>query len=240
MEDALLRVEGLVASYGKKEILKGLSLEVHQGEVVCLIGPNGAGKSTLLKAIMGIVRPLSGKVIFDGQDITALSPYKRSRMGIGYLRQGGSIFPNLSVEGNLRLVHQSPGHTNGVYENQVQDFFAMFPELSPVRGQRAGSLSGGQQQMLSLAMATLKQPRLLLLDEPSAGLAPALVNRLMDNIRELHTSLGIAVLLVEQNVRRALAISRRAYLMKQGLIARTVEEPSRLTEEESFQAVLQV
>jgi ABC-type branched-subunit amino acid transport system ATPase component len=240
MTDSLLRVENVVASYGKKEILKGVSIRVERGEIVSIIGPNGAGKSTLLKTIMGLLLPIGGRVLLNGMDITRLAPHERAELGIGYLHQGGSIFPSLSVLDNLKLAAVRSVRGNGAaVRERIEEVFTLFPELAEVKESRAGILSGGQRQMLSLAMVTLRRPVLLLLDEPSAGLAPKLVDRLMAKIEELNREHGMTMLLVEQNIRRALAISRRAYSLRAGVIANEHREPSRLTEQESFEAILQ-
>jgi branched-chain amino acid transport system ATP-binding protein len=238
--NSLLTVENVVASYGKKEILKGVSIHVEKGEIISLIGPNGAGKSTLLKTIIGLLPPIGGRVLLNGMDITRLVPHERAHLGIGYLHQGGSIFPTLSVIDNLRLAAVRSVRNNGEAERgRVEEVFTLFPELAEAKENRAGALSGGQKQMLSLAMVTLRKPALLLLDEPSAGLAPKLVDRLMAKIEELNRAHGMTMLLVEQNIRRALAISRRAYSLRAGVIANEYVEPSRLTEQESFETILQ-
>ncbi|MBM4167658.1 MAG: ABC transporter ATP-binding protein [Ignavibacteria bacterium] len=236
----LLIVDNLVASYRKKEILKGISLHAERGEIVALIGPNGAGKSTLLKTIMGILHPSAGKIQFEGSDITDLHPHERARLGIGYLKQGGSIFPSLTVAENLSLASSSPnGNSNPERSPAPDNIFSLFPELAQIEPMRAGALSGGQQQMLSLAMVTLRQPKFLLLDEPSAGLAPKLVNRVIEKIKGLNESLSITILLVEQNIRRALSIANRAYAMKEGVISKEHLNPQSLSEQESFETILQ-
>lgn len=236
----LLIVDNVVASYGKKEILKGISLHVERGEIVALIGPNGAGKSTLLKTIMGMLHPSAGNIQFEGSDITNLFPHDRARLGIGYLKQGGSIFPSLSVADNLSLASSSPNENSKPQRSTTPDnIFSLFPELAEIRQMRAGALSGGQQQMLSLAMVTLRRPKFLLLDEPSAGLAPKLVDRVIEKIRQLNSSLSITILLVEQNIRRALTISNRAYALKEGVISKEHLNPQGLSEQESFEAILQ-
>jgi len=239
MTNSLLTLENIVASYGKKEILKGVSIRVEKGEIVSLIGPNGAGKSTLLKTIIGLLPPIGGRVLLNGMDITRLAPHERADLGVGYLHQGGSIFPSLSVLDNLRLAAVRSVRNNGeAARGRVEEVFTLFPELVEAKENRAGALSGGQKQMLSLAMVTLRKPVLLLLDEPSAGLAPKLVDRLMAKIEELNRAHGMTMLLVEQNIRRALAISRRAYSLRAGVIANEYAEPSRLTEQESFETIL--
>jgi branched-chain amino acid transport system ATP-binding protein len=240
MTNSLLKLENIAASYGKKEILKGVSIHVEKGEIVSLIGPNGAGKSTLLKTIIGLLPPIGGRVLLNGMDITRLAPHERADLGVGYLHQGGSIFPSLSVIDNLRLAAVRSVRNNGEAERgRVEEVFRLFPELAEAKESRAGALSGGQKQMLSLAMVTLRKPALLLLDEPSAGLAPKLVDRLMAKIEELNRAHGMTMLLVEQNIRRALAISIRAYSLRAGVIANEYVEPSRLTEQESFETILQ-
>jgi branched-chain amino acid transport system ATP-binding protein len=226
----ILKVENLFASYGKKEVLKGVNIEIYKGEIVSLVGPNGAGKSTLLKSIIGFLKPVEGKILFNGEDITRKSVFERSNMGIGYLSQSGSIFSNLSVEDNLLLASNN-------HLNNFENVYKLFPELINCKQTRAGLLSGGLKQMLSIANILIRDPHLLLLDEPSAGLAPSIVKSLIERIKEINRTRGITILLVEQNIRQALQISNRAYLMRNGLIAHEEQNPEKLLEEEKFEKV---
>jgi len=226
----ILKVENLFASYGKKEVLKGVNIEIYKGEIVSLVGPNGAGKSTLLKSIIGFLKPVEGKILFNGEDITRKSVFERSNMGIGYLSQSGSIFANLSVEDNLLLASNN-------HLNNFENVYKLFPELINCKQTRAGLLSGGLKQMLSIANILIRDPHLLLLDEPSAGLAPSIVKSLIERIKEINRTRGITILLVEQNIRQALQISNRAYLMRNGLIAHEEQNPEKFLEEEKFEKV---
>ncbi len=226
----LLRVENIYASYGKKEVLNGVNIEVKKGEIVSLVGPNGAGKSTLLKTIMGFLRPIRGKIFFNGKDITKLSVYDRANIGIGYLFQGGSIFSNLTVNDNIKLASRDSLINN-------KNVYKLFPELEDYQEIRSGLLSGGLKQMLSIAILLVREPILILLDEPSAGLAPAVVKSLIEKIKEINQQNGITILLVEQNIRQALQISNRAYLMKNGVIASEETIPEKLLEEEKFEKI---
>jgi ABC-type branched-subunit amino acid transport system ATPase component len=216
-KDGLLRVEDIRASYYKKEILHGVSLTVHEREIVSLIGPNGAGKSTLLKVIAGALHPLEGNIHFNGEEISHLPPHLRVKKGIGYFIQGGEVFPNLSVKENLELGgFDLPRDELRV---RMKSVFELFPELSKMGTRRAGLLSGGQRQALALGIILMRRPKLLLLDEPSAGLAPNLVREMIGKVRNIREDLETSVLIVEQNVREALKICNRVYLLKNGLIA---------------------
>ena len=230
----MLSAQDIYASYGKKEILHGLSLSVRAGEIVALIGPNGAGKSTLLKAVAGVLTPKEGQVLFDGEDVTKLSPYRRVRKGIGYFMQGGEIFPTLSVQENLELGGADLPKES--VRNHAEEVLALFPDLRKVEGRRAGLLSGGQRQALALGIILMRKPKLLLLDEPSAGLAPVLVEDLTDRITEVNERMGASVLLVEQNVRQALRISHRVYVLKEGRMIRE-EKPEVFAEKERLEEI---
>lgn len=224
---SILNCENIFASYGKKEVLKGVNIYINKNEIVSLVGPNGAGKSTLLKTIAGLLIPINGKIIFNDYDITKINVYKRSELGIGYLFQGGSIFSNLTVEDNLTIASKNK-------LNNLEKVFILFPELKETLKMRAGLLSGGLKQMLSIALQVIRNSELLLLDEPSAGLAPTVVKRLIDTIKQINQISGTTILLVEQNIKQALRISNRAYLMKNGQIALEETEPLKLIEEENF------
>jgi branched-chain amino acid transport system ATP-binding protein len=227
----LLTAQEIYASYHKKEILHGVSLEVGAGEIVALIGPNGAGKSTLLKVIAGALPAKAGTVIFNDHDVTHLPQFERARRGIGYLIQGGEVFPSLTVEQNLnlggtvvstgrRLSERSSTRRNGRGNGgeRLEEVLALFPDLKAIFDRRAGLLSGGQRQMLAIGVVLMNQhPDLfLLLDEPSAGLAPKLVEMILGKILDIRDHFGTSILLVEQNIRKALEISDRVFLLKNG------------------------
>jgi len=221
-----LRLNGIRAGYGKKEILRGLSLTVKQGEIVALIGPNGAGKSTLLKVAMGLLPPWEGMVWLDGWDITHLPVHERVRDGLSYLMQGGESFPSLTVKENLEMgaLIVPPAERAAAIESALE----LFPALRENLNRRAGLLSGGQRQALTLAMVLAQRPQVLLLDEPSAGLAPKLAQDILNKVRELNQRLGIMVLLVEQRVREALEVAHRAVALAEGTIALETEHPAEL------------
>jgi branched-chain amino acid transport system ATP-binding protein len=210
---AQLTAVGIVAGYGAAdEILKGVDFSVNAGEIVCIIGPNGAGKSTLLKTIAGLLRPKSGAVSLDGQDITGKLPRDIARGGLAYVPQEHNIFPSMSVRENLEM--------GGYVESKaiaprIEKAFDRFPVLGQKRRHAARTLSGGERQMLAMAMALMVEPRVLLLDEPSAGLSPVAAEKLFDAIIDINHS-GLAIGMVEQNASEALAISHRAYILVDG------------------------
>jgi branched-chain amino acid transport system ATP-binding protein len=222
----IIELKNIYASYGKKEVLSDVSIAVKKGELVSLIGPNGAGKSTTLKVISGFLKPKSGKIIFKDKDITNLSPWQRSKLGIAYLFQGGSIFENLTVIENLKLSNE-----------KIETAFEIFPELEKYKKTRAGLLSGGLKQMLSFSLILLKDPELLLLDEPSAGLSPALVEKLISKIKDINQKFNKTILLVEQNIVQALKISNRLYLMSAGKIIKESDDPLTFLETEKFEKI---
>jgi branched-chain amino acid transport system ATP-binding protein len=222
----IIELKNIYASYGKKEVLSDVSIAVKKGEIVSLIGPNGAGKSTTLKVISGFLKPKSGKIIFKDKDITNLSPWQRSKLGIAYLFQGGSIFENLTVIENLKLSNE-----------KIETAFEIFPELEKYKKTRAGLLSGGLKQMLSISLILLKDPDLLLLDEPSAGLSPALVEKLISKIKDINQKFNKTILLVEQNIVQALKISNRLYLMSAGKIIKESDDPLTFLETEKFEKI---
>jgi ABC-type branched-subunit amino acid transport system ATPase component len=212
MIDSFLEASQIVAGYGETEILHGVSLRVSKGELVTIIGPNGSGKSTLLKAIFGLVRLRRGTVRFHGRDITSLPPEQMVGQGISYVPQSGNVFPSLSIQENLEMgayVRKSGLH------QRIEEMYTLFPDLAQQRSQRAGSLSGGQRQMLAFARAMMLDPQLLLLDEPSAGLSPAMVGVVFENIKRIHAS-GVSIIIVEQNAREALRLSHRGYVLANG------------------------
>jgi ABC-type branched-subunit amino acid transport system ATPase component len=208
----LLETIDLRAGYGELEVIRGVSISVPPGAFVSVIGPNGAGKSTLLKAIYGLADTHAGSVRFDGQDVTARKPHELTRRGLNYVPQLDNVFPNMSVQENLEI--GSVPRRERLAE-RLEAVFGTFPVLEARRRQRAGTLSGGERQMLALARALMPEPRLLLLDEPSAALAPTVADRLFEQLEAIHRS-GVAVLLVEQNARRSLALSGYGYVLDMG------------------------
>jgi branched-chain amino acid transport system ATP-binding protein len=225
-EEALLQISGLRAAYGKKEILRGVSLSVARGELVAVIGPNGAGKSTLLKAVAGLLPAHSGSVRLGGYDIVGLPAHERSKLGIAYAMQNGRVFPNLTVEENLQLA--TAVFSDGTFERGLVRVSSLFPELNSRMGTRAGFLSGGLRQILAMALAVIREPVLLLLDEPSAGLAPRAANDAFQRIRQWNREAGSAVLFVEQNIRGAFSVAGRAVVMVEGTKALESNEPTAL------------
>lgn len=209
----ILKVEDLVVSYYKKEVLLGASLEVMPGEIVALVGTNGSGKSTLLKTVAGVVRSNSGRITFDGSDITGKQPNELARSGVGFLMQGGVVFPSLTVAEHLQLAVQGVKNlTNGRFRR----VWELFPKLEAKKSRRAGLLSGGERQMLALSMLLVQGAKLWLLDEPSGGLAPDAVKVTMDFVSKINLEQGITVLLAEQNLVEAVRIADRAYVLKDG------------------------
>ena len=211
---ALLEVRDLHAGYGKLEILKGVSLDVESGQVVSIIGPNGAGKSTVFKTLFGLLPARQGRVTLDGEDVTNQSPAGLLRRGMAYVPQGRNVFPLMTVEENLRLgAYTRP--RSAELETEIERLYETFPVLRESRRRRAGDLSGGQQQMLEMARALLLKPRLILLDEPTLGLAPLVfkeIFRIVESLRRL----GQTILMVEQNAAKALEISDYAYVLELG------------------------
>ncbi len=216
-----IRIEGLCAGYGSVQVLDRISLEVRDGETVALLGANGNGKSTLMKCIMGIVRPSAGRIVatVDGteHDLAGMPPERVVDLGIVLVPEGRRLFPRLSVEENLLLGAYRPLARAALARNLAYCFEA-FPVLATRRKQLAGSMSGGEQQMLTLARALMTQPRILLIDEPSVGLSPLLVSRTIDKIRELKESHGLTVLMAEQNFHQAVRIADRGYVIVHGHI----------------------
>ena len=210
----LLAVEGVATFYGNIPALRGVSLTVNDGEIVTLIGANGAGKSTLLMTICGNPRARGGRIVFAGTDITELPTHEIARLGIAQSPEGRRIFPRMTVLENLQMGAVAGGSSGADFER----VFALFPRLKERLHQRGGTLSGGEQQMLAIARALTARPRLLLLDEPSLGLAPLIVQQIFAIIRELNSRDGLTVFLVEQNAFHALKLAARAYVMVNGVI----------------------
>ena len=228
--EPLLRVSGLSARYGPVEVLHGVDLEVAAGELVALVGANGCGKTTLLRVLSGIHRPSAGRVLFDGRDLGRLAPHRIVTAGICHVPEGRQVFAPLSVEDNLRLGAYTQRRDPDWVAGQFERIYEIFPILAERRAQSAGTLSGGQQQMLAIGRALLGRPRLLLLDEPSMGLAPLLVEEILRVVEELNRQ-GVTILLVEQNARAALAVAHRGYVMETGRVALTAPAAELLNDE---------
>ncbi|MFC5472485.1 ABC transporter ATP-binding protein [Paraherbaspirillum soli] len=217
MTAALLQIDQLVAAYGKIEALKGVSLSVAAGSVTCLLGPNGAGKTTLMMTIAGLLRPRSGTICFDGRELTGQPPHAVVAQGIALVPEQRLLFPSMSVRDNLLAGAYSRNDKQQIAADLAR-MLARFPRLKERAGQRAGTLSGGEQQMLALARALMSRPKLLLLDEPSLGLAPLVVEDIFRLIVEISTE-GTSILLVEQNAQMALKLAHHVYLIEQGRIS---------------------
>ena len=210
--DALLRTENLVAGYVPEvDILNGVSFSVREGEIATVVGPNGAGKSTLIKTIFGLLRPRQGSVTLRGEDLTGLEPHSITRRGMSYVPQLDNVFPSLTVEENLEMGALERSRKR----ERIDDMYELFPRLGERQGQAAGTMSGGERQMLAMARALMPEPQVLLLDEPSAGLAPAFVETIFEKIRDINEA-GVTVVMVEQSARRALGMSDRGYVLDLG------------------------
>ncbi len=212
----MLSISGVSASYGRIKALRGVDIEVNAGEIVTLIGANGAGKSTLLMTICGNPRAQSGRIVFEGHDITRLPTFEIVRLGIAQVPEGRRIFPRMTVLENLQMgaTTADPEH----FDQDIARVFELFPILKERQSQRGGTLSGGEQQMLAIGRGLMSRPRLLLLDEPSLGLAPLLVRQIFEVIREINETQGVTVFLVEQNAYHALRLAHRGYVMATGRI----------------------
>ena len=213
---AMLSISGIHTFYGHIEALKGVDIEVGEGEIVTIIGANGAGKSTLLMTICGTPRARHGSITFEGEDITRKPTFEIMRKGIAQSPEGRRIFPRMSVIENLKMGAIASDEKS--YDRELEKVFTIFPRLKERQGQRGGTLSGGEQQMLAIARALMSRPRLLLLDEPSMGLAPIMVEKIFETIHTIASD-GVTLLLVEQNARLALEVSGRGYVMESGVIA---------------------
>jgi branched-chain amino acid transport system ATP-binding protein len=208
----LLEADGVVSGYGEVDILHGVSLLVEEGEIVSVIGPNGAGKSTLLKSVFGLLKLRKGKLLLDGADATGLPPQKMVRKGVSYVPQSENVFPSLTILENLEM-GAFIGRDN--VKQRLSEVYDLFPILAERPHAKAGKLSGGQRQMLALARALMLQPRLLLLDEPTASLSPRMVGDILTKIRDINEA-GVAILIVEQNAREALNLCHRGYVLVMG------------------------
>lgn len=210
----MLQIIDLEVSFGKKEVLKKISIDVNDGELVSVIGPNGAGKTTLIRSIMGLKDISAGQILLDGQDIAKIPAWKRADLGIGYVPEGRRVFKNLTVEENLRIGCYKVKNKEDIQKG-IDKVYDMFPRLAERKNQFASTMSGGEQQMLAIARALVLQPRILLIDEVSMGLMPIMVNQCFNIIKSLNDE-GITVLIVEQNANKALKIAHRGYVLESG------------------------
>ena len=226
----MLRVRELVTSYGKLDVLRGISLEAAEGRITCLLGPNGAGKTTTLFTIAGILSARSGSVLLDGDDLTRLPAAKVVSRGIALVPENRLVFPRMDVEENLRAGAYARRATRAEITADIADLYRRFPRLEARRRQLAGTLSGGEQQMLAIARGLMARPRVLLMDEPSVGLAPLIVDEIFRIIRELNAE-GVTILLVEQNAHMALTVAHKFYLIEGGEITLS-GSPGELEEDE--------
>ncbi|WP_024574866.1 MULTISPECIES: ABC transporter ATP-binding protein [unclassified Afipia] len=219
MSEPLLSIRGLVAAYGNIEALKGVDLDINAGEIVALIGANGAGKSTLMMSVFGRPRARAGTIEFDGRDITNEPTHHVARLRIAQSPEGRRIFPRMTVAENLRMGADAAVESTEAERNEdLERVFTLFPRLKERIAQRGGTLSGGEQQMLAIGRALMSRPRLLMLDEPSLGLAPLIARQIFDAVRTLNRQDGLTVLIVEQNANHALKLASRGYVMVNGLI----------------------
>jgi len=232
----MLKIENIDVYYGAIHALKGISAEVNEGEIVTLIGANGAGKSTILRTISGLLKPKAGQINFEGKSIAGVVAQDIVKVGISQVPEGRRVFANMSVLENLELGAYIRNDKKGIQED-MENVFVKFPRLSERRSQLAGTLSGGEQQMLAMGRALMSRPRLLLLDEPSMGLAPLLVKEIFSIIKEINAS-GTTVLLVEQNAHMALSIAHRAYVLETGRITLSGDAKELAASEEIRKAYL--
>ncbi len=217
--EPMLRVEGIETYYGSIQALKGISLEVHEGEIVTLIGANGAGKSTTLRSINGLNHPRRGTIVFQGREITNTAAHEVVKLGIAQSPEGRRLFPRMTVTENLEMGAFQRSDKSGLRED-MDRVFALFPRLAERRHQKAGTMSGGEQQMCAIGRALMARPTLLMLDEPSMGLAPIFVERIFETIVEVNKQ-GMSILLVEQNALMALQVANRGYVLETGVVALT-------------------
>jgi len=221
MRPALLALEGVGSAYGMSQVLSGIALGVGAGEAVALLGRNGVGKTTLLRTIVGLQPMTGGSIVLDDTSIARLPAYRRARLGIGYVPQGRGIFPQLTVEENLSVGASALGGRRPAVTPDVEPLYELFPTLARLRARKGGVLSGGEQQQLALARALLGKPRLLLLDEPTEGIQPSIVQEIERVLGRIRRELGVALLLVEQHLDFAWSIADRYYVMQRGTIVRT-------------------
>jgi branched-chain amino acid transport system ATP-binding protein len=225
---ALLNVDSIRGGYGDVDILHGVSMTVDRGEIVVVIGPNGAGKSTAMKAVFGLVQVRDGRIVFNDTSITNLRPDQVVRAGVCYVPQEHNVFPSLTVEENLEM---GAFIRNDDFSKEMRTVYELFPALHEKRKQQAGALSGGQRQMVAMGRAMMLDPRLILLDEPTAGLAPGIVDQMFENIQKIN-GLGVSILMVEQNAKQALALAHRGYVLTTGRNRHTDTGPNLLANRE--------
>jgi branched-chain amino acid transport system ATP-binding protein len=233
----MLKIENVVAVYGQIKALKGVSMEVRDGETVAVIGANGAGKSTLLKSILGLVKLREGRIVFNGAELTKQKYYNIVKRGITIVPEGRGIIHNLTVEGNLEVGTFSRPVDKALDKRLYEQVYEYFPRLRERRKQMGGTLSGGEQQMLAIGRALMSQPKLLVLDEPSMGLAPLVVNQVFEIIKMIKQN-GTTMMLVEQNARKALKVSDRVYVLNTGLVVAEDESKNKLQNPELLKAYL--
>ena len=233
---ALLEVKDLQVFYGVIQAIKGISFEVNQGEIVTLIGANGAGKTTTMQSVMGLIKPRGGSVVYDGKEITGMPTHKIVSMGMTQVPEGRRVFSELTVYENLLMGAYTEKDRSRIKED-IEEIYTIFPRLGERKSQVAGTLSGGEQQMLAMGRAIMSHPKLLMLDEPSMGLSPALVDQVFEIIKHFHKT-GTTILLVEQNANKSLAISDRAYVLENGRITVTGTGSELMASEEIRKAYL--
>ena len=233
----MLAIEGLDVAYGGLRALADVSISVGEGKFVAIVGPNGAGKTTLFKAISGVVAPLAGRITFDGHDLLALPPARRAHLGIAHVPEGRQVFKTLTVLENLEM-GAVPERGRAEWARNLEQIFALFPVLKERSDQPAGTLSGGEQQMLAIGRGLASSPRLLMLDEPSMGLAPVLADQIFDRIEEIHRQAGVTVLLVEQRVAEALGSCDYGYVLESGRLVLEGRHEALLADERVKRAYL--
>ncbi len=230
---SILEIRNVSTGYGEVQILWGTTLSLEEGKLTCLVGSNGAGKTTTLRTVMGLLKPWEGQVFFDGKDVSRLPAHAKAEMGLVLVPEGRQLFTDMTVEENLEM-GATPRHARLHYAQNLERVYEMFPRLKERRSQKAGTMSGGEQQMLAVARGIMAEPKVLMIDELSLGLAPVLVLGLFETLRELK-KLGITILLVEQNVQMALAVSDYGYVLAEGKVA--LQGPAReLMEDEHVRA----
>ena len=238
MSEAVLKLENIDVYYDEVQALFGVSLEIRENEIVSVIGSNGAGKSTTMRAIMGLRPPRKGSITFQGKDITKTKPHNVVKEGVVYVPEGRLVFPDLSVEVNLEMGAYSKNYTKAQLKEKMEQQYELFPRLKERRTQLAGSLSGGEQQMLAIARGLMADPALIMFDEPSLGLAPVIVDDMFDIIVRINKERHVPVLIVEQNAFMALSISDRAYVLENGVITASGDSQELIASDEIRKAYL--